>query len=106
MATYSTGISAAFAGVSFGEMQSLSWNYGGAGERGRDAPWSDEIGTVSIQCLSSTGVATANVGQRGTLTISGGGCNLTTTAVYESLSCDAELNGVTKYTVTLKILDA
>ncbi len=106
MATYSTGISAAFGAASFTEMQSLSWNYGGAGERGRDAPWSDELGTVSIQCLNVSGVSTANVGQRGTLTISGGGCNLTTSAVYESLSVDAELNGVTKYTVTLKILDA
>lgn len=104
MATYSTGISATFAGVAFGEMQSLSWNYGGGSGKGRDSAWSDEIGTVSIQCLG--GASTASVGLRGDLAITGGGCNLTTKAVYESLSVDAELNGVTKYTVTLKILDA
>lgn len=106
MATYSTGISATFGAVTFQEMQSLSWNYGGAGAKGRDSAWSDEIGTVSIQCLNVSGVSTAYVGQRGDLSITGGGCTLTTKAVYESLSVDAELNGVTKYTITLKVLDA
>lgn len=105
MATYSTGITATWGSVTFGEMQSLSWNYGGAGGKGRDAPWSDELGTVSIQCLSATGIATASAGTRAQLTITGGGCGLTAYAVYESVAVDAELNGVTKYTVTLKILD-
>lgn len=105
MATYSTGITATWGTVTFGEMQSLSWSYGGGGSKGRDAPWSDELGTVSIQCLSATGISTANAGTRAQLTVTGGGCALTTYAVYESVSVDAELNGVTKYTVTLKILD-
>lgn len=105
MATYSTGISATWNSVTFHEMQSLSWNYGGAGAKGRDEPWSDELGTVSLQCLSITGIDKANVGERAELQITGGGCALTTKAVYESVSVDAELNGVTKYTVTLKILD-
>lgn len=106
MATYSTGISATWGTATFSEMQSLSFNSGGAGAKGRSAPWSDEIGTVSIQCLNASGVSSVNVGERKQLTITGGGCNLTTYAVYESLSVDAELNGVTKYTVTLRILDA
>ena len=105
MATYSTGITATWGSVTFGEMQSLSWNYGGGGSKGRDAPWTDEIGTVSIQCLGATGISTANAGTRAQLTITGGGCNLTTYAVWDSLSVDAELNGVTKYSVSLKILD-
>lgn len=105
MATYSTGISATWGAVTFAEMQSLSWNYGGAGAKGRSAPWSDELGTVSIQCLNVSGMETANVGQRQQLSITGGGCTLTAYAVYESVGVDAELNGVTKYTVTLKILD-
>ena len=104
MAIYSTGITATWGSVTFGEMQSLSWNYGGAGAKGRDAPWSDEIGTISIQCLGDAGTP-ANVGQRNTLSITGGGCALTVPAVYESLSVDAELNGVTRSTVSLKILD-
>ena len=105
MATYSTGITATWGSVTFGEMQSLSWNYGGAGARGRDEPWTDELGTVSIQCLSPTGISTANNGKRDAFTITGGGCDLTCNAVYESVAVDAELNGVTRYTVTLRILD-
>lgn len=105
MATYSTGISATWGSVTFAEMQSLSWNYGGAGAKGRSAPWSDELGAVSIQCLNVTGISTANVGSRQQLVISGGGCGLTVQAVYEGVSVDAELNGVTKYTVTFRILD-
>jgi len=105
VATYSTGISATWGSVTFAEMQSLSWNYGGGGARGRTAPWSDEIGTVSLQCLDATGITTANVGVLQQLVISGGGCGLTVQAVYEGVSVDAELNGVTKYTVTFRILD-
>lgn len=105
MATFSTGISATWGTVTFREMQSLSWNYGGAGSKGRDAPWSDELGTVSIQCLNAAGIDKANAGERKQLAITGGGCDLTTQAIYESVSVDAELNGVTRYTVTLKILD-
>lgn len=104
MATYSTGITATWGSVTFGEMQSLSWNWGGAGEKGRSSPWTDQPGAVSIQCLGATGLSTANAGDRGTLTITGGGCDLTATAVWDSLSCDAQLNGVTKYSVSLKII--
>lgn len=105
MATYSTGISATWGTHTFGELQSLSWNYGGAGGKGRSAPWTDELGTVSFQCLSDSGVSTVHNGTRAQLSITGGGCALTTYAVYESVSVDAELNGVTKYTITLRILD-
>lgn len=106
MATYSTGITATWGSVTFGEMQSLSWTWGGGGAKGRSAPWTDEIGAVSIQCLSVTGISTANAGLRQQLTISGGGCTLTTYAIWDSVAVDAQLNGVTKYSVSLKILDA
>lgn len=109
MATYSTGITATFATVPFGEVTDLSWNYGGAGAKDRapesSARWTDEVGSLSLSCLSSTGVTTANYGKRGSLVIGGGGCGLTCNAVYESLAVAAELNGVTRYTVTFKLLD-
>jgi len=105
VATYSTGITATWGSVTFGEMQSLSWTWGGGGAKGRSAPWSDEIGSVSIQCLGGTGISTANAGLRQQLTITGGGCTLTTYAIWDSVAVDAELNGVTKYSVSLKILD-
>jgi hypothetical protein len=105
VATYSTGISATFAGTSFAEVVDLSWSYGGSLPKGRDTAWTDDVGSVTLTCLSSTGVTTSNYGQRGDLAISGGGANLTTKAVYESVSVAPEVNGVTRYTVTFRLLD-
>ncbi len=105
MATYSTGISASFGATTFAEISDLSWSYGGSLPKGRSSTWTDDVGTVSLTCMSSTGVTTASYGSRGTLTIAGGGANLTCTAIYEGLSVTPELNGVTRYTVTFKILD-
>lgn len=109
MATYSTGITAQFAGTTFGEVTDLSWSYGGAGAKDRapesSSRWTDEVGSVTLSCLSSTGISTANYGKRGTVVIAGGGCTLSCIAVYESLAVAAELNGVTRYSVTFKILD-
>ena len=39
------------------------------------------------------------------LVISGGGVSLTEQAVYEGFTATPELNGVTRYTVTLRLLD-
>jgi hypothetical protein len=76
-----------------------------AAPKGRDAPWTDEVGSVSLRCLNTANVSTSLVGTTATLVITGGGCGLTVPAIYESASVDTELNGVTKYSVTLKILD-
>lgn len=105
MATYSTGISATFAGTSFSEVIDLSWSYGGALPKGREIVWTDDVGSVTLTCLSSTGVTTSSYGLRGDLVISGGGANLTTKAVYEGVNVAAEVNGVTRYTVTFRLLD-
>ncbi len=105
MATYSTGIVASFGATTFAEISDLSWSYGGSLPKGRSSTWTDDVGTVSLTCLSSTGVATASYGTRGTLTITGGGANLTCTAVYEGVNVAPELNGVTRYTVTFRLLD-
>jgi hypothetical protein len=105
VATYSTGIEVSWDGAAFSEIQSLSWNAGGGGSKGRSSPWTDEVGSVSLQCLNAANVSTTCLGTTATLVITGGGCALTVPAIYESASVDAELNGVTKYSVTLKILD-
>lgn len=105
MATYSTGITATFGGTTFVEVTGLAWSYGGGPAKGRDTAWTDEAGSVSLTCLGSAGMSTANYGGRDDLTISGGGSNLTCKAIYEGLSVAPELNGVTRYTVTFKILD-
>lgn len=105
MATYSTGITATFGSTTFAEVTDLAWTYGGALPKGRSVVWTDEAGSVTLTCLGATGITTASYGLRNDLTISGGGANLTCKAVYIGLGVAPELNGVTRYTVTFKILD-
>ncbi|NBW13179.1 MAG: hypothetical protein EBR82_34675 [Caulobacteraceae bacterium] len=103
MATYSTGISATWGSVTFTEVTGLSWTYGGENV-GRSANFNPNPGSVSVTALGtvpSIGV----VGNRGTITITGGGMNLTQTAVLDSVSAAAEVNGVTLYTVEFTLLD-
>ena len=103
MATYSTGITGTWGSVTFGEVQALSWNYGGSPPRGRDNNWTDDAGSVDIGCLSATGISTASYGSTATLTITGGGASLSCRALYQGLTVSPELNGVTRYTVSLKV---
>ena len=105
MAAYSTGISATFDGTSFAEVTDLSWQYGGGLPKGRSSTWTDEVGSVSIACLGTANISTAKYGTRADLVLTGGGVSLTSKAVYESLSVTPELNGVTRYTVTFRLLD-
>ena len=105
MATYSTGITATFGSTTFTEVTDLSWTYGGSLPKGRSSTWTDERGSVSLTCLGSAGTSTANYGERKDITIAGGGASLTSKAVYEGVSVAPELNGVTRYTVTFRLLD-
>ena len=105
MATYSTGITATWGGVAFVEITDLSWNAGGGLPTGRSTTWTDEVGSVSITCLGSANTATAEYGTRKTLVLSGGGQSMTSYAVWQSLTVSPELNGVTRFTVTFKLLD-
>lgn len=104
MATYSTGITASWGSTTFAELTDLSWTYGGSLQKGRGNNWTDDAGECTLTCLSSTGTSTANYGTRATLTLSGGGVTLTHDAIYTGVSVAAELNGVTRYTVTFRLL--
>jgi len=104
MATYSTGISVVWNGTPFTEVQELSWSSGGT-RAGRDIAWTPDQGTVAIACLGTANVSASNFGTRAVLVISGGSADLTSYATWESVSVAPERNGVTKYTVTLKLLD-
>lgn len=105
MATYSTGIAATWGGVAFQEIVDLSWSYGGGPSKGRSIIWTDDVGSVSLTCLNSANASTSEYGLRKQLVLSGGGQSLTANAVWESVSVAPELNGVTKFTVTFKLLD-
>jgi len=105
VATYSTGITATWGSTPFTEVVDLSWTYAGGPPKGRSVVWTDAAGSVSITCLGSANTAIVEYGLRKTLALSGGGQNLTLNAVWESLAVSPEVNGVTRYTVTLRLLD-
>lgn len=105
MATYSNGITVTWNAVAFSEVTGLSWTYGGGPSKGRSIAWTDDAGSCTVTCLGANNTSVSNYGVRADLQIAGGGQTLTNPAVWESLSVESELNGVTRYTVTLKLLD-
>jgi hypothetical protein len=105
VATNSTGVSVTWGGVAFTEVQGLPVVYGGGSPKGRSTEWTDELGTIVISCLGTANVSKSEYGLRKQLVISGGGLSLTEQAVYEGFSATPDLNGVTRYTVTLRLLD-
>jgi hypothetical protein len=105
VATYSTGITVTWNSVTFTEVFGLSWGYGGAREdrgSGTAAGWTSDPGQITFSCFGATGVTTSNFGKRGSVAITGGGATYNGYAIFESLDVATELNGVTRYTVTLK----
>jgi hypothetical protein len=102
VATFSTGITVTFNSVTAGEVTGLSWTWGGGLPKGRSVVWTDDAGTVSVQALGD--VSTAPYGTTGTLTITGGGMDLTCNACCTSVGAAAELNGVTRYSTEFKII--
>jgi len=92
-------------GTPFVEVQSLSTSRGGS-RTGRDTTWSAEQGNVSVTCLGSANTSVSNFGSRYQLVIAGGGADLTSYAVWESVSVAPEMNGVTRYTVNFRLLDS
>lgn len=105
MASYSTNVAVSWGGVAFQEVTGLDWQYAGGPSRGRSVPWTDQAGTVTVVCLGPANTSTGEYGRRKQLVISGGGQTLTSYAVWESMSVANELNGVTRFTVTFKLLD-
>lgn len=105
MATLAQGITVTWGGTSFQEVTDLQWTYGGGPSKGRSVRWTDDLGSVQIACLGTANTSTSEYGRRKELQVTGGGATLTTYAVWESLSVTPELNGVTKYSLTFKVLD-
>lgn len=105
MAQYSQGVSIWWDGTAFTEVVGLDWQYGGGAPKGRSVEWTDEAGTVTVASLGTANTSISQYGLRKQLVISGGGQSLTSYAVWESLDVANEVNGVTRYTVTFKLLD-
>ena len=105
MAAYATGITATWNSVAFQEVVGLSWTFAGGPSKGRNIVWTDDAGTCSIECLGPQNTSISNYGVRAQLSITGGGQTLTAFAVWESVSITSNPNDVTRYAVTLKLLD-
>jgi len=105
VATRSESISVTWGGVAFTEVTDLQVSYAGGDSRGRSVEWTDDAGTVSVTCLGGTNVSSSEYAQRKSLAISGGGVTLTVNAIYQGWAAAPELNGVTRYTVSFKLLD-
>ena len=104
MATYSTNILVAWGSyTSIGQVTNLQWTYGGE-DVGRSASFNPQPGSVSLVAYGNVPTI-GDVGSRNTLTITGGGMDLTQEAALASVSAVAELNGVTRYTVEFTLLD-
>lgn len=105
MASYSQSVAVTWGGTPFTEVVGLDWTYGGGPPKGRGVVWTDEAGSVTVTTLAGANTSAAEYGLRKDLVISGGGQALTVKAVWESLSVANEVNGVTRFTVTFKLLD-
>jgi len=104
VATYSNGIAATWGTVTFSEIVDLSWTYGGENVLRGAGLFNFSHGSVSMVALGTTPTI-ANIGQRQTLTITGGGVGLTIKALCKSIGAAAEVNGVARYTVEFDIFE-
>jgi hypothetical protein len=110
MATVSTGITASWGGTEFVEIYELGLPlFGGVRKDRSSSPdsqgWTDEVGDVSVSTYGTANMTTSEYGKRKQLVVSGGGVFLTLNAVCTAVSATPELNGVTRYTFTAKLLD-
>ena len=110
MATYSTGLSASWDGTDFTEVFDLSVQLASGDRKDRasvasSTGWTDEAGTVSVSAYGVSNMDSFQFGARKPLVLSGGGVSLTVNAVCTGVSATPQLNGVTRYTFTAKLLD-
>lgn len=110
MAIYSTGLEASWGGVPFGEIYELSLDTYGGPRKDRSSSstakgWSDEVGTVTIGCYGVANMNTAQYGLRKQLVITGGGISLTIYGHCIGLAAVPEVNGLARFTFTIKLLD-
>ena len=109
-ATDSVDIVASCGGVAFSQVFELALPLSGSvrkdrSSNGSSTGWSDEVGDISISTFGDANMSTVEYGKRKSLSVSGGGVSLTYNAVCTGVSATPQLNGVTRYTFTAKLLD-
>ena len=109
-ATNSSNIAVTWGGVAFQEVYELGLPLFGSVRKDRSSNsnsqgWTDEVGDVSVSAYGTAHMNTGEYGQRKDFAVSGGGVSLTFKAVCTGVSATPQLNGVTRYTFTAKLLD-
>ena len=101
MAVYSQGCTVTFPGATFAEVVSVTANIGSGQAVGRDASdYATNGGSVSVEALGGS----YTYGAYGQLVITGGGISLTRNAVCTGVSAVAQVNDVTRYSVTFELI--
>ncbi len=103
MAVYSQGCTVSFTGATFAEVTNVSLQRGTGLAQGRDSnafAYAQSYGSVTVEALGGSYV----YGAYGTLSISGGGISLTEKAVCTGVSAVAQVNDVTRYSVTFELI--
>lgn len=113
MADICAGLTVTWGNDAFEEVTSIKVDATRGLPVGRDAIWSLDLGTITIECLGSANVSPAEYGKRRVLVIEGdetgkaggGGITWYGDCIYQSYQATATVNDVAKYVVTFKILD-
>jgi hypothetical protein len=104
MASYAAGVTATWRGTAIGEITELKVTHGGSLPIGRSTPYSFDAGTIEVSSLSTASMSFAEYGLKGTLAFGGGGVNVTTKAICQTLTLAAKVQDVWRYSSTYKIV--
>ena len=112
MAYYSQGISVSFGGTTLSEVTNISVSGAAAtvvDVTGRDTGYVKiyevgdvDFGSVSIEAMAG-GLSTDDLGQKDSISISGGGIGWGGQAIFESLDVSATVGDITRFTYKFRM---
>lgn len=109
MATACQGVTVLWGGSALGEVTEINVVRGGELPQGRGGthatsrPWSLDLGTIDIKCLSTANLSMDQYGLRKVLSLTGGGLTFSTKAVCQTLRMSGKVNDATRYEASFKI---
>lgn len=103
MATPCTGVTVTWGGVSLGEVVDIKVAKGGSAPTGRSSPFSLDLGTIEVKCLSTAALGMAEYGMRRTFAASGGGLTFTHKAMCLTFRMAGTVNDVARYEASFKL---
>jgi hypothetical protein len=114
MAGYCTGVTVSWRGTAIGEVTEYRIAVGGSLPLARgstvagSAPWALDAGTVELASLHTAGttstISLSQYGTKGLLSFDGGGLNLTTKAICQTLDVSAKVNDVYRFKSVFRIV--